>query len=173
MAAPERNNVTSLPWGATNIHSYEVEQALLGALLVDDKVFDTIPALRPEWFYTAVHGRIYDIIRRIKAQGGQSSPAAVSQYVERDPDLVAVGGADYIRDLVDEVITVTGAAHHAQMLQQMNQRRALMALAKHLHDMSAQADMDTTPSALMADAERFIAEATEAGRETTLMSMAD
>lgn len=172
MGMPDRN-VTSLPYAATSINSEEVEQALLGALLVSDKLFDTIPTVRAEWFYTAVHGRIYEIIRRIKGQGGQATPAAVAQYIGNDRDLQDVGGAEYIRDLADNVVTVTGAAHHVQMLQQMHQRRALLVLARHLHDMSLQADMDTSPAALMAQAEAFIAEATESGRETTLLSMAD
>ena len=42
-------------------HNFEAEQALLGAILVNNEAFDRVSSfLKPEHFYDALHGRIYD-----------------------------------------------------------------------------------------------------------------
>ena len=44
-------------------HNEEVEQALLGALLVNNKALERVSEfLKAEQFYNPVHGRIYDAI---------------------------------------------------------------------------------------------------------------
>lgn len=146
----------------------EAEQDLLGALMVDDKVFDTIPPLRPEWFYMPVHGRIYSVICTLRQQGRGAIPHAVAQYIGHDAELAEVGGAQYIHDLADMVITTVGAADHAQIIQSMHQRRALIFLARHLNDMAVNADVDTPPEKLMAQAEKFIGDATESHAHDTV-----
>lgn len=146
----------------------EAEQDLLGALMVDDKVFDTIPPLRPEWFYMPVHGRIYSVICTLRQQGRGAIPHAVAQYIGHDAELAEVGGAQYIHDLADMVITTVGATDHAQIIQSMHQRRALIFLARHLNDMAVNADVDTPPEKLMAQAEKFIGDATESHAHDTV-----
>ncbi|HRE20440.1 MAG TPA: DnaB-like helicase N-terminal domain-containing protein, partial [Rhabdaerophilum sp.] len=43
-------------------HNLEAEQALLGAILVNNEAYDRVSDfLRPEHFFEALHGRIFDV----------------------------------------------------------------------------------------------------------------
>ena len=51
-------------------HNYEAEQALLGAILVNNRVYDRVTEfLRPEHFADALHGRIYEAIGKLIERG--------------------------------------------------------------------------------------------------------
>ena len=51
-------------------HNYEAEQALLGALLANNEVYNRVSEfLRPEHFADALHGRIYEAIGKLVLRG--------------------------------------------------------------------------------------------------------
>jgi len=56
-------------------HNYDAEQALLGAILVDNRTFDRVHEfLRPDHFFDVLHGRIYEAIARlIEREAGRKS----------------------------------------------------------------------------------------------------
>lgn len=141
--------------------SEEVEQLFLGGLMIDDKAFDSVPPLRPEWFYVPVHGRIYDVICKLRNEGRGVIPHSVAQYMGHDADLSDVGGAQYIHDLVEMVICIVNLSAHAEIIKQTHQRRGLIYLSKSLLDMAVNADIATPPEKIMGDAEKFIADFTE------------
>ena len=56
----------------------EAEQALLGALLLNNEVFDRIdPIVKPHHFYEPVHGRIYEIASRRIQKNALASPVTL------------------------------------------------------------------------------------------------
>src|SRR6218665_685416 len=74
-------------------HNDEVEQALLGALLVNNRSLEKVNEfLRSEHFYNPVHGRIYDAIVKFVERGQDASPITLKSYFEKDQDLSGVGG---------------------------------------------------------------------------------
>src|SRR5690606_11522642 len=77
-------------------HNEEVEQALLGALLVNNRSLEKVSDyLRPAHFYNPVHGRIYEAIHKFAERGQDASPATLKNYFDKDEDLAHVGGGQY------------------------------------------------------------------------------
>ena len=68
-------------------HNTEVEQALLGALLVNNRSLEKVSEyLKPEHFYTPIHGRIYEAISKFVERGQDASPITLRQYFEAEQE---------------------------------------------------------------------------------------
>ena len=56
-------------------HNFEAEQALLGAILVNNAAHDRVSDfLEPSHFYDPLHQRIYEVATRLIAAGKQATP---------------------------------------------------------------------------------------------------
>jgi replicative DNA helicase len=158
---------------AAPFFDHELEQAFLGALLVDDTVYDDIAHLRPDHFYTPVHGRIYELIKKQKDAGKTITPHQVAQYFATDPDLSEAGGGAYIHDLARNVITTKNAKAHAELIHGLHLRRAVKNLGGNLIDLADNPDIEASPTQLLARAEKFIYEAGEIGAEDTIRHISE
>jgi replicative DNA helicase len=78
-------------------HNIEVEQALLGALMVHQDAWAHVGvALRPEHFFEPMHARIFDAAATLYQNGAPVSPLTLKTYFERDETLTAIGGMNYL-----------------------------------------------------------------------------
>ena len=69
-------------------HNIEAEQALLGALLVNNDVYDRITSIVNEGhFYDEVHGRIFEVISRRIQRNALASPVTLKAFM-RSEDVV-------------------------------------------------------------------------------------
>ncbi|MDP7539313.1 MAG: DnaB-like helicase N-terminal domain-containing protein, partial [Alphaproteobacteria bacterium] len=63
----------------------EAEQALLGALLIDNAAYDPVSVfLEPEHFYVPVHARIYEATRDLIVRGQIANPVTLKSYFDAD-----------------------------------------------------------------------------------------
>ena len=81
-------------------HNYEAEQALLGALLANNEVYNRVTEfLRPEHFADALHGRIYEAIGKLIERGQIANPVTLKNLFDQDGALAEIGGAQYLAQL--------------------------------------------------------------------------
>src|SRR6186997_959411 len=99
------SNVTRLP-GSEDIrlreppHNFEAEQALLGAILVNNAAYQRVAEfLRPEHFADPLHGKLFDSLSRLIERGQVVSAVTLKTYVENDPGMNEAGGAAYLARL--------------------------------------------------------------------------
>src|SRR5437764_12664505 len=95
----ETNNVTRLP-GAEDArlreppHNFEAEQALLGAILVNNAAYQRVAEfLRPEHFADPLHGKLFDSLGKLIERGQVASAVTRKTYVEQHEDRKADSGA--------------------------------------------------------------------------------
>lgn len=107
----------------------EAEQALLGALLANNKAFDRLPdGFRAEHFADPVHGRIFGALARRIGAGQLASATALKTDLENDGTLEEVGGTRYLAELVTATVGVANAAEYARVIHHCWIRRALIDL---------------------------------------------
>src|SRR6476646_11689481 len=94
----DSSNVTRLP-GAEDVrlreppHNFEAEQALLGAILVNNAAYQRVAEfLRPEHFADPLHGKLFDALSKLIERGQVVSPVSLKAYADGDADLKAAGG---------------------------------------------------------------------------------
>ena len=81
-------------------HSIESEQALLGALLVNNDVYDRIAGLvGEEHFFDPVHGRIFSTIASRIQKNTLASPVTIKAFLADDDGLAGIGGGAYLARL--------------------------------------------------------------------------
>lgn len=109
--------------GVTAPYSIEAEQAILGALLIQNEVLDKLGWMQPEHFYDPVHGRIFDAIKARIADGHLAAPLTMAPFLRNDPGLADLGGADYLGRLAGAAVSVKAAPHYARMVRELHARR--------------------------------------------------
>lgn len=139
----------------------QAEQALLGALLANNKAFDAVSGfLREEHFADPIHGRIYGAIARRVDAGQLADAITLKREFEHDGVLEEVGGAQYLAQLLSAMVGIINAGEYGRAIRDAWHRRALIAIGEEL------------VNACFAPAERGAAEIQEAAEEA-LARLAD
>jgi len=91
-------------------HNIEVEQALLGAILVNNDAAAKVSGfLCAEHFYDALHGRIYNACLRLIESNDLASAISLKPYFDGDDALKQVGGMRYLAKLASHAVTIYNA----------------------------------------------------------------
>ena len=91
-------------------HNTEAEQALLGAILVNNEAALKVSGfLTAEHFFEGVHGRIYEHAMALIERGQHATPVTLKTYFERDEALSEVGGATYLVKLAGSAVGIINA----------------------------------------------------------------
>jgi replicative DNA helicase len=112
-------------------HNLEAEQALLGALLLNNEVINRIgDFLKAEHFYLPVHGRVYNAANRLIERGQIANPVTLKHVFEGDEDLAGAGGAQYLARLAGAAVTIINAQHYARAIHDLALRRSLIRIGE-------------------------------------------
>src|SRR5258708_31951930 len=97
---PESPRVVELVPAREPPHNFEAEQALLGAILVNNAAYHRVAEfLKGEHFADPLHGRLFDSLSRIIERGQVVSAITLKTYVENDEAMKEAGGPAYIAGL--------------------------------------------------------------------------
>lgn len=146
-------------------HNIEAEQALLGALLVNNDVYDKVAAIVSEkHFFDPVHGRIYDIIAQRIARNALASPVTIKAFMETDEGLAELGGPAYLAKLAGASVSIFAARDYAQMIYDMAIRRDLISIGEEIQDKAVNVDVASEPSEQIVEAEQRLYQLSEQGQ---------
>jgi replicative DNA helicase len=146
-------------------HNYEAEQALLGAILVNNQTYDRVNEfLRAEHFQDPVHGRIYQAIGKLLERGQIANPVTLKGFFDQDGALAEVGGGAYLARLAASVVTIINAADYGRTIHDLFLRRQLITLGEDVvNDAFAQA-IEQPAIAQIETAERRLFDLAETGQ---------
>lgn len=126
-------------------HNLEAEQALLGALMFDNAVFERLSdGLRGEHFHEPFHQRLYDEIEAFIRKGMLAEPTVLQTSFKQDPAFVEFGGLRYLADLVDRAPPSANAPDYAREVLDLARRRELMSIGGQLVRDAPDPAMETT-----------------------------
>jgi len=156
--AREGAEVPALP------HNIEAEQALLGALLVNNDVYDRVANLINEThFFDPVHGRIFEIAAQRIQKNALASPVTLKAFLEDDPGLAELGGPAYLARLAGAAISVFAARDYAQMIYDLAIRRDLIAIGQEISGKAAKVEIQSEPKDQIVEAEQRLYQLGEQG----------
>jgi len=111
----------------------EAEQALLGALLANNKAYERVSEfLAPEHFADPVHGRIFAAIARRIERGQLANAVTLKADLEADGALEEVGGTAYLAQLVSAMVGVVNAAEYGRVVHDCWLRRQLVEIGEEV-----------------------------------------
>ncbi len=118
------------PVGRIQPRDQELEQAVLGALMLDKDAYTTVcDILKPESFYDPNNQRIYEAIQALGAAQRPIDMLTVAEQLRLDGTLVQVGGMAYISELTMMVTSSAHLEYHARIVAQKYLARELISFA--------------------------------------------
>ncbi len=146
-------------------HNIEAEQALLGAMLVNNEVANRVSAfLRPEHFFQPVHGRIHEAILALVERGQIATPVTLKTYFEGDEALVDVGGAQYLARLAGSAVTIINAEDYGRTVHDLYLRRELISLGEDIVNTAFDHHVDTPAQTQIEETEQHLFNLAEEGQ---------
>lgn len=143
----------------------EAEQALLGAILVDNAGFDRVSTfLEPDHFHVPVHGRIFEAARSLIARGRVADPITLKIYFEAENALEDVGGAQYLARLAASAVSLVHTEDYGRLIRDLSTRRGLVRIGEEVVESAYDARVEEPASALVEQAEARLYELAETGR---------
>lgn len=130
-------------------HAIDVEQAVLGAMLLDsDSIVEIADILKPEMFYKDSHRKIYSIILEKSDNFQPIDLVTIVEELDKNNELKQAGGAIYITQLTNKVPSAAHIEFHARIIIEKYILRELQKLSIQLHSRSTakNADVDNCMS---------------------------
>src|ERR1700749_1403214 len=111
--------------------NYDAEQALLGAILANNLVFDRVNEfLRPEHLADPLHGRIYEAMGKLIQRGQIANPVTLKNLFDQDGALAEIGGAQYLARLAAAAAAIINAEDYGRAVHDLYLRRELIGLGE-------------------------------------------
>ena len=132
----------------------EAEAALLGALLIDNRVAEDVQMkLKPAHFFEPVHGRIYEAILKLLDRNMIASPVTLKPMLDQDEALKGLGGSAYLVQLTASGASLIGARDFAQQIYDLALLRELVGVGRELVENALDTSEDVDPKAQIEAAE--------------------
>jgi replicative DNA helicase len=146
-------------------HNVEAEQALLGAILVNNEAFYRVSDfLLPDHFFDPMHRKIYEISSSLVRGGKIATPITLKTFLGPDQDMGGLTVSQYLTRLATEATTVINAADYGQTIYDLALRRSLIQVGEEMVNVAYDAPVDMAPSEQIEEAERRLFALAETGR---------
>ncbi len=107
--------------------SQEAERAVLGAVLLDNRLYDqAAQLLSEEDFHSEAHRRIFRKMEELSSESRAIDSLTVRELLIRDGELDVVGGTAYVASLADGVPRTSNIVHYAQIVKEKSILRKLI-----------------------------------------------
>ena len=128
-----RGNVINLEKGKIPPQAVDLEEVVLGAMMIDKKgVDEVVDILHPDAFYKEAHQHIFDAIFKLFKEGSPIDLLTVSSQLKKDGKLEASGGDYYIIQLTQKVSSSAHIEFHARIILQKYIQRSLIKISNEI-----------------------------------------
>jgi len=146
-------------------HNIEAEQALLGAILVNNEaLYRVSDFLGPQHFYEPIHQQIFELSSNLIRAGKVATPVTLKTFLPADLDVGGMNASQYLARLAAEATTVINAVDYARTIADLSVRRTLIRIGEDMVNVAFDAPVDFAPREQIEDAERRLYEIAETGR---------
>jgi replicative DNA helicase len=143
----------------------EAEQALLGAVLINNDAFDRVSDfLRPEHFVEEVHRRIFDIAGALIRAGKLASPITLRTFLGDHEVGEGVTVSAYLARLAAGATTVINAHDYGRAVHDLAVRRKLIEIGEDVVNVAYDAPVDYPPREQIEEAEKRLYQIADGGR---------
>jgi replicative DNA helicase len=146
-------------------HNIEAEQALLGAILVNNEaLYRVSDFLEPAHFFEPIHQTIFQLSRDLVRAGKIATPVTLKTFLDATIDIGGLNVSQYLARLAAEATTIINAEDYGRTIYDLAIRRALIGVGEDMVNVAFDAPVDSSPRQQIEDAERKLYELAESGR---------
>src|ERR1700679_2874149 len=123
-------DVGSMVFGKVPPQAKELEEAVLGAIMLEKSAFDTVvEILKPECFYTEANQRIFRAMQSLAQKSLPIDLLTVVEELKTKEELDLVGGAYYVSKLTNAVVSSANIDAHSRIILQKFIQRELIRIS--------------------------------------------
>ena len=160
-----RPNSELLDMGKVMPHSIELEEAVLGSILIDTNALPSIiDILRKEAFYKPAHQLLYEVMIDLFHKSKVIDLLIVHDALKKANLLEEVGGANYLIELSNKVASAANIEYHARIVVQKYIQRELIHVSTKVIQDSYEDTKDVFE--LLDDAEKALYDITDQNLNT-------
>ena len=164
MAEVIRISESAEPAAAALPQNVEAEAALLGALMIDNRLVEDVQLkLRPHHFFEPLHGRVYESILKLADRNMVANPVTLRPSFEADEAMRELGGPAYLATLTGSGAAIIGAKDFAQQIYDLALLRALIGVGRDLVEGALDTSEDVAPLEQIEKAETELYKVAEEG----------
>src|SRR3569833_3476928 len=146
-------------------HNIEAEQALLGAILVNNDAFYRVSDfIEPKHFFEPIHQTIYETGGSLIRMGKIATPVTLKTFLPDETDIGGMTVGQYLARLAAEATAIINAQDYGRTIYELSLRRDLIRIGEDMVNVAFDAPEDFAPRAQIEDAERRLYELADAGR---------
>ena len=158
LVEPTAPEAPSLP------QNVEAEAALLGALMIDNRLAEDIQLkLRPDHFFEPLHARIYENILKLIDRNMIASPVTLRPLFEQDQEMKELGGPSYLAQLTGSGAAIIGARDFAEQIYELALLRALIGVGREMVENALDTSEEVDPKGQIESAEAALYRVAEEG----------
>ncbi len=160
-----RKTADATPQYRTAPHNIEVEQALLGAILVNNEAYYRVQDfLEPGHFYEPIHQQIFEVASQLIKAGKIASPVTLKTFLPAEMDVAGLNASQYLARLAAEATTVINASDYGRTINDLAIRRNLIRIGEGMVNVAFDAPVDFAPREQIESVERDLYELAETGK---------
>ena len=147
-------------------HNLEAEQALLGAILVNNEAHDRVSAfLDAHHFFDPLHGQIYETAAKLIASGKQATPVTLRTFFETaTPIGPSLTVPQYLGRLAVNATTIINAHDYGRTIYDLAIRRQLIVIGEDMVNAAYDSPVDLDPATQIEEAEGQLYSLAEQGK---------
>jgi replicative DNA helicase len=125
-----RVDVGDLPFRAAP-HNLEAEQALLGAILVNNDALDRVSGfIEPQHFFPPLHGAIFEAAAKLIAAGKRADPITLKPFFAGAEPVGDVPVPIYLGQIAANATTIINVREYASVVRDLWVRRQLILIGE-------------------------------------------
>jgi replicative DNA helicase len=145
-------------------HNIEAEQALLGAILVNNAAYYRVSDfLEGEHFHEPLHRQVWKVIADMMNAGKRANPVTIKTFLPEEEKVGDMTVAQYLVRLAAEATTIINAEDYGRSIYDLATRRNLIGIGEDMVNIAYDAPVDMAPNVQIEDAERRLFELAETG----------
>ena len=147
-------------------HNIEAEQALLGAILINNEAMDRVSAfLEPPHFFDPLHGQIFETAGKMIQAGKQATPITLKTFFDSaEPIDEHLTVPQYLGRLAANATSIINAHDYGRTVYDLAVRRSLIVLGEDIVNSAYDAPIDFPPESQIQEAESRLYGLAEKGK---------
>ena len=147
-------------------HNIDAEQALLGAILVNNEALDRVSGfLEDSHFYEPIHCEVFEVASKLIQAGKQATPITLRTFFENaapiDSELTV---PQYLVRLATNATTIINAADYGRTIYDLAVRRSLIVIGEDMVNTAFDSPVDASPELQIQEAESQLYALAESGK---------
>lgn len=127
-------------------HNIEAEQALLGAILINNESFDRVSSfLQAPHFFEPLHAKLFEIMGKLIGMGKHASPVTLKTFFDSEPPIGELTVAQYLGRLAAAATTIINAAAYGRVIYDLAVRRELIVIGGDLVNVAYDSPVEAPP----------------------------